>query len=137
VNVPDENPSSLGMFEFPLRFPGQYADKGTNLFYNYFRDCYDPLLGRYCESDPIGLDGGINTYEYVRSSPLRYSDPTGESPALSAGILLGVAGISIYNWWYWNVRNPNLCHRQLMMILGPRHVVWSVVRTWLRHRRLK
>jgi uncharacterized protein RhaS with RHS repeats len=37
VNVPDENPSNLGTFEFPLRFPGQYADKETNLYYNYFR----------------------------------------------------------------------------------------------------
>jgi YD repeat-containing protein len=39
LNVPDEDPSSLGAFEFALRFPGQYADKETNLYYNYFRDC--------------------------------------------------------------------------------------------------
>jgi RHS repeat-associated protein len=45
VNVPDENPSGLGAFEFPLRFPGQYADKETNLYYNYFRD-YDAVVGR-------------------------------------------------------------------------------------------
>ena len=45
-NVPDENPSGLGAFEFALRFPGQYADKETNLLYNYYRD-YDPSLGRY------------------------------------------------------------------------------------------
>src|SRR5207248_1752327 len=36
VNVPDENPSALGAFEFPVRFPGQYADKETSLLYNYF-----------------------------------------------------------------------------------------------------
>jgi len=77
VNVPDENPSALGVFEFPLRFPGQYADKETNLYYNYFRDCYDPVLGRYCQSDPIGLEGGINTYSYVESSPLDGADPLG------------------------------------------------------------
>jgi RHS repeat-associated protein len=46
VNVPDENPGELGAFEFPLRFPGQYFDKETNLHYNYFRD-YDPGLGSY------------------------------------------------------------------------------------------
>jgi RHS repeat-associated protein len=46
VNVPDENPTSLGMFELPLRFPGQYADKETNLNYNYFGD-YNPGTGQY------------------------------------------------------------------------------------------
>ncbi|MGZ5078424.1 MAG: RHS repeat-associated core domain-containing protein [Usitatibacter sp.] len=44
--------------------------------YNYFRD-YDPSLGRYVESDPIGLTGGLNTYAYVLSSPLRRADPRG------------------------------------------------------------
>jgi RHS repeat-associated protein len=75
VNVPDENPSGLGAFEFPLRFPGQYADKETNLYYNYFRD-YDPALGRYVESDPIGLRGGLNLYLYA-SDPITQVDPDG------------------------------------------------------------
>ena len=77
VNVPDENPSALGTFEFPQRFSGQYADKETNLFYNYFRD-YDPYLGRYEQSDPLGLVGGLNTYLYA-TSPLLQFDPLGLS----------------------------------------------------------
>jgi len=78
-NVADENPSGLGAFDLPLRLPGQYLDKETNLHYNYFRD-FDPSVGRYAQSDPIGLKGGLNTYLYVRSSPLNSSDPTGLLP---------------------------------------------------------
>ena len=76
ANVPDENPSELGTFEFSMRFPGQYFDIETNLYYNWFRD-YDPSIGRYEESDPIGLRGGINSYAYVGANPLRYADPSG------------------------------------------------------------
>jgi RHS repeat-associated protein len=76
VNAPDDNPSGVGAFEFPMRFPGQYADKETGLSYNVFRD-YDPSLGRYTRSDPIGLHAGLNTYSYVRASPLLYRDPYG------------------------------------------------------------
>ena len=66
-----------GVVENPLRFPGQYYDQETGLHYNWFRD-YDPSTGRYVESDPIGLAGGLNTYAYVAANPLVYSDPTGE-----------------------------------------------------------
>jgi RHS repeat-associated protein len=59
-----------------IRFPGQYADEETGLNYNYFRD-YDPSTGRYVESDPIGLKGGVNTYAYVANSPLTAIDPRG------------------------------------------------------------
>ena len=75
-NPPEENPSGLGNFEFPLRFAGQYFDRETGLFYNYFRD-YDPQTGRYVQSDPIGLAGGINPYAYAYDDPVRFSDPMG------------------------------------------------------------
>lgn len=76
-NIPNSNPSSLGNFTFNPRFPGQYFDSETNNHYNYYRD-YSPDIGRYIESDPVGLRGGINTYGYVDSSPLSDSDPEGE-----------------------------------------------------------
>ena len=43
------------------------------VLYNYFR-YYDPSTGRYITSDPIGLDGGLNTYTYVKSNLLRWTD---------------------------------------------------------------
>jgi len=61
------------------RFPGQYADAETGFNYNYFRD-YDPTTGRYIESDPIGLGGGLNTYAYVKNNPVKMIDAKGLCP---------------------------------------------------------
>ena len=53
-----------------------YADTETGLYYNMAR-YYDPRIGGYISSDPIGLAGGLNTYRYVGNNPLRWIDPWG------------------------------------------------------------
>jgi RHS repeat-associated protein len=75
-NVQSSNPQGLGDFTYRLRFPGQFFDWETGLHYNVFRD-YDPRVGRYVESDPIGLAGGINTFAYVLNNPLGFVDSRG------------------------------------------------------------
>ena len=73
----DEDPDGDGnAYQLNLRFPGQYYDAETSLHYNHFR-MYDPSLGRYLRSDPLGLDGGINPFLYAHANPVRLTDPLG------------------------------------------------------------
>lgn len=105
LHHPDENPSGLGVFVYNHRFPGQIFDQESNLHYNYFRD-YDPQIGRYVQSDPIGLKAGVNTYAYVNSNPLAGVDPRGLEVKIygrhvnmngPASVLNTVDGIE--HWW--------------------------------------
>ncbi|MGB5623312.1 MAG: RHS repeat-associated core domain-containing protein [Gammaproteobacteria bacterium] len=106
---------------------------------NYFR-IYDPSTGRYLESDPIGLQGGLNTYGYALQNPLVYADPYGllnptkaivsiansvnASRLYATGALkvaagvglegtgLGVApGAGVAAWGLWNLKSAEAAQR--------------------------
>jgi RHS repeat-associated protein len=72
----ETSPGGLAAFTFNLRFPGQFYDAESGVHYNMQRD-YLPGIGRYAQSDPIGLAGGINTYSYALNQPTKYTDPSG------------------------------------------------------------
>jgi RHS repeat-associated protein len=78
-------------FALNLRTAGQYFDGESGMHYNYHRD-YDPSTGRYLESDPIGMDGGINTYAYAEANPVAFIDPWG----LSSIVTYQHLGMTVY-----------------------------------------
>lgn len=86
---PNQDPSGLGIFVYNLRFPGQYSDPESGFSYNYLRD-YDSRIGRYNESDPIGLLGGPSLYAYAAGNPVSNADPTGRCP-WCVGAAIGAA----------------------------------------------
>jgi RHS repeat-associated protein len=79
-------------------FPGQYYDEESGLHYNYFRT-YDPTIGRYIESDPIGLAAGPNTYAYVGGNPLRRIDPLGLGPGAAIACSVANVGGGLYDFY--------------------------------------
>jgi RHS repeat-associated protein len=70
-------------------FTGRTASAATGLQYNRDR-YYNPTLGRFISQDPIGQNGGLNTYAYAGGDPVNVTDPSGDAGVLAAAIALGL-----------------------------------------------
>ncbi|WP_082582755.1 RHS repeat-associated core domain-containing protein, partial [Frateuria sp. Soil773] len=79
-----------------LGFPGQYQDVETGLWINGFRT-YDESIGRYLESDPVGLKGGVNGYAYVGGNPILRDDPSGLWQ-VTISVDLGIGGLLTFGY---------------------------------------
>ncbi|OBU54367.1 RHS repeat domain-containing protein [Stenotrophomonas maltophilia] len=109
ATAPNEDPDQDDtLFEFAMRFPGQRYDAESGLHYNLQRD-YDPASGRFVTSDPLGLQGGISTYGYVKGNPLTSIDPDGMQaiPLLPPppAVTGGPGAVGAYNGT--DLSNPN------------------------------
>jgi len=58
------------------RFTGMERDEESGLSYHSAR-YYLPWVGRWLNSDPTGINGGINSYAYVKNNPVMALDPSG------------------------------------------------------------
>lgn len=102
-----------------LRFPGHYFDEETRLHDNYFRQ-YDPSVGRYVQTDPMGLDGGINGYAYAGLNPCIRSDRYGlwstADAALVQHFYSGKAGyVDISKWCADYLADPQVQMRTTLL----------------------
>jgi RHS repeat-associated protein len=110
TDLPNENPAAGGTFKYNLRFPGQLYDGHAGLNQNYFRD-YDPAIGRYVQSDPIGLTGGINTFSYVASNPMSLIDPRGLEILMCSRKAQGwlFEAVDANHGYLWDTRTNKSC----------------------------
>jgi RHS repeat-associated protein len=86
------------IFTLNLRFPGQYFDGEISTHYNINRD-YNPVTGRYIQSDIIGICGGNNTYLYANANSYIYKDPSGE---LALSTVVGGFTAFLIAWGYYS-----------------------------------
>jgi len=63
---------------------------------------YDPATGRFLQRDPIGVQGGLNVYQYAAGTPTIAVDPDGEFLGILIGVVTAIVivakvAISAYN----------------------------------------
>ena len=74
--TPDQQDQDIELIGNPYMFTGRRFDLETGLYY-YRARYYNPYIGRFLQTDPIGYSDGINWYNYCSSNPLNCLDPSG------------------------------------------------------------
>lgn len=105
----------LGVATINLRFPGQYFDQETGLIQNWHRT-FNPTTGRYIESDPIGLAGGMNTFSYADGSPTSKTDKLGLKTFMCKKPLHALGGVGARSGW--DIAGNPLYHQYLCVSDG-------------------
>jgi RHS repeat-associated protein len=72
-------------------YTGARVDAETNGLYDFRARSYSPTLGRFLQTDPIGVQGGFNLYGYVGNDPLNWVDPMGTTADNPHGGGIGAA----------------------------------------------
>jgi RHS repeat-associated protein len=132
ATAPDEDPDGdLSDVALAIRFPGQFADAESGLYDNRFRH-YAPSLGRYVESDPLGLRAGQHTFAFAYSSPLRFTDPMGLESVDPREFYEDVRDVGFWDTWRGGVIDQETAMNAARRARLPgtaqdayRHCVWA------------
>ena len=117
--VVSESGQSLGD---RFRFTGREKVSTTGLYF-YRARFYDPVLGRFLSSDPIGFAGDdYNLYRYAANNPISLTDPTGRSTIIEYKIIVGGRGYGIalhggHHSWRFLGRQLFCIHIQILYYL--------------------
>lgn len=86
-------------------FQGREFNRESGLYYFRAR-YYDPQAGRFISEDPIGFQGGLNFYAFVKNNPVTLTDPTGLYPGEDIIEFFPDAIGADFDFWrnYWNMR---------------------------------
>lgn len=103
-----------------LGLPGQIHSSYGWTVYNHFRE-YDPVAGRYLQSDPVGLQGGLNTYAYANNNPLRFTDSFGLRPydftlGFGGGVGHMIVGGGVYTATITDATTDEQCSYQIRCV---------------------